>query len=42
MRGRLRKAMIADLVGPQGMFDTLPQALSAGGASQMPDVVATA
>ncbi|CAM4028382.1 Sodium-independent anion transporter [Bordetella tumbae] len=42
VRGKLRKAMIADLVGPQGMFDTLPQALSAGGASQMPDAAATA
>lgn len=42
VRGKLRKAMIADLVGPQGMFDTLPQALSAGGAPQMPDAAATA
>jgi len=42
VQGKLRKAMIADLVGPQGMFDTLPQALSAGGAPQMRDAVARA
>jgi len=32
--GKLKKAMIADLVGADGLFDTLPQALAACGAPQ--------
>lgn len=43
VRGKLRKAMIADLVGQQGMFDTLPEALSASRAPQAaPDAAASA
>ena len=33
VQGKLRKARILDLVGPQGIFDTLSQAVTAGGAS---------
>lgn len=33
VRGKLQKAMVADLVGPDGLFDTLAQALAAHGAA---------
>ncbi|CAM3725393.1 STAS domain-containing protein [Bordetella tumulicola] len=42
VQGKLRKAMIAELIGPQAIFETLAQALVAGQSSQTTPRAATA